>query len=173
MNEHRCKGPCFSCGRRFAPVRRGPIAIANERALIRDHDAEASGSALLPLAMQHGAIEIPRGVVCVDTVGLSTLLSEADLATISEVAAKVGASLDRVEKKLLKTHNDDLAAMLADYEATREDLAKEVEDAAALEAQAAEDPTTGDKLAGLKAKVRYVLAYLPTFTSAQCPMPNA
>ena len=114
-----------------------------------------------------------KGAVCVDTVGLSTLLSEADLATISEVAAKVGASLDRVEKKLLKTHNDDLAAMLADYEATREDLAKEVEDAAALEAQAAEDPTTGDKLAGLKAKVRYVLSYLPTFTSAQCPMPKA
>ena len=83
-----------------------------------------------------------KGAVCVDTVGLSTLLSEADLATISEVAAKVGASLDQVEKKLLKAHNDELVAMQADYEGTREDLAKEVEDAAALEAQAAEDPAT-------------------------------
>ena len=64
----------------------------------------------------------------------------------------MGASLDRVERRLLKAHNDELAAMQADYEATREDLAKEVEDAAALEAQYAEDPTTGDKLATLKAK---------------------
>ena len=121
-----------------------------------------------------------KGALCVDTLGCSghALLSEADLAIISEVAAKVGASLDRVERRLLKAHNDELAAMQADYEATREDLAKEVEDAypnpkpkpkpnanpnpnpnpssnpypnpdrnqvedaAALEAQYAEDPTT-------------------------------
>ena len=48
-------------------------------------------------------------------MGLSTTFSEADLATISEVAAKVGAALDAVEKRLLKTHNDELAALQADW----------------------------------------------------------